>query len=422
MKKVIEVRDLGKHYSLGVSANSADTLLGSFVDAVSAPIRNYKRIRRLGASKHDGKESFWALKDVSFDAYEGDVLAIIGKNGAGKSTMLKILSRITRPTAGYIKLSGRVAALLEVGTGFHPELTGRENVFMNGTILGMSNREVRSKFDEIVEFSGVSRFIDTPVKFYSSGMKVRLGFAVAAHLDPEILIVDEVLSVGDSEFQKKAIGKMQKVTKGEGRTVLFVSHNLRAVSQLCNRAILLKDGVLAADGEVGEIIQQYLRGAQSLSDAGFFEFNEYVDNIELQVTSVALRNSAGEIKGHFTSNEITLVEVSFVVREAVTGARIGVHLENENGVLVFASTNSNVMPMEMVPGKYVTVCEIPISILSDGQYYVSVFSGIPGQRVLLSPTKVLSLSITQLSIVGSRFTEKFSSIIVPKLDWTFAPK
>jgi len=245
---IIRVENLGKKYVIGHRAEAGtlrDRLAGIF--------------HPRSAGRRTSSEEFWALRDLSFEVNRGEVVGIIGRNGAGKSTLLKILSRITEPTTGRITLEGRVASLLEVGTGFHPELTGRENIFLNGAILGMSRAEIRKKFDEIVAFAEIERFLDTPVKRYSSGMYVRLAFAVAAHLDPEILIVDEVLAVGDAEFQKKCLGKMQNVAQGEGRTVLFVSHQMAAVQNLCRRCIHLREGRLAEDGPAGQVIETYLR-------------------------------------------------------------------------------------------------------------------------------------------------------------------
>ncbi|MFA7345882.1 MAG: ABC transporter ATP-binding protein [Terrimicrobiaceae bacterium] len=253
---VIRVEGLSKKYLLGQRAGSAGGLRHAIEDTISAPYRWAKGVVSGAEALRARPEEFWALQDVTFDVRRGEVVGIIGRNGAGKSTLLKLLSRITEPTKGRIGLKGRVASLLEVGTGFHPELSGRENVFLNGAILGMRQAEVRQKFDEIVAFAGVEQFLDTPVKRYSSGMYVRLAFAVAAHLEPEILIVDEVLAVGDSEFQKKCLDKMREVTDG-GRTVLFVSHNLSAVAALCGRAIYLKSGKMAMSGESGPVISRY---------------------------------------------------------------------------------------------------------------------------------------------------------------------
>uniref|UniRef100_UPI002582EDF5 ABC transporter ATP-binding protein n=1 Tax=Algoriphagus sp. TaxID=1872435 RepID=UPI002582EDF5 len=258
-EKVIEVHNLSKRYRIGLQEKHADTLVGQISQAIRSPWENLKRLRDLNRFGYEDESVFWALKNVSFEVKEGEVLGIIGKNGAGKSTLLKILSQITEPTSGKIEIHGRVASLLEVGTGFHPELSGRENIYMNGTILGMTRREIDSKLEEIIDFSGVEKFIDTPVKFYSSGMKVRLGFSVAAHLDPEILIIDEVLAVGDFEFQKKCLGKMEDVSKNLGRTVLFVSHNLSAIKSLCTKGLLLSDGQVSLLSEINEVSNLYFK-------------------------------------------------------------------------------------------------------------------------------------------------------------------
>ena len=256
-KTVIKVENLSKRYRLGLKENQAKTLAGQVANLIKFPWQNLKRLREMNRFGTEDDSVFWALKDINFEVKEGEVLGIIGKNGAGKSTLLKILSQITEPTSGKIEIYGRVASLLEVGTGFHPELSGRENIYMNGTILGMTRREIDSKLEEIIDFSGVEKFIDTPVKFYSSGMKVRLGFSVAAHLEPEILIIDEVLAVGDYEFQQKCLGKMEDVA-GQGRTVLFVSHNLQAVTTLTNKSIVLENGVCIYHGDTDGGVQSYL--------------------------------------------------------------------------------------------------------------------------------------------------------------------
>lgn len=256
MSRVIEVKGLGKKYRIGKAERRADTIMGTLINSFRQPFQNLKQIRSLSKLDEDEESVFWALRDVSFEVMEGDVLGIIGHNGAGKSTLLKILSRITEPSKGEVRIKGRVAALLEVGTGFHPELTGRENIFMNGTILGMRKKEIDRKLDEIVSFSGVEKFLDTPVKFYSSGMRVRLGFSVAAHLEPEILIIDEVLAVGDAEFQMKCLGKMEDVA-AQGRTVLFVSHNLATISSLCPKTLLIDKGNFKSLGETKTVIREY---------------------------------------------------------------------------------------------------------------------------------------------------------------------
>jgi len=259
---VISVKGLSKKYRIGQGKKKADTITGSVINVLKSPFTNLARIRNLAKLNDTDDSIFWALRDVSFEVREGEVLGIIGNNGAGKSTLLKLLSQITEPSAGEIKIHGRVAALLEVGTGFHPELTGRENIYMNGTILGMRKREIDKKLEEIVAFSGVAKHLDTPVKFYSSGMRVRLGFSVAAHLEPEILIIDEVLSVGDAEFQKKCLGKMEDVSKN-GRTVLFVSHNMNAVQTLCGKCLLLSGGQNVMIDSSDRVINTYLHNIGS---------------------------------------------------------------------------------------------------------------------------------------------------------------
>jgi lipopolysaccharide transport system ATP-binding protein len=259
---VIRVEGLSKKYIIGHQRNGSDGLRHKLNDLLTAPLRRFRQLP--SANHHAPSETFWALKDINFEVARGEIVGIIGRNGAGKSTLLKVLSRITEPTTGRVRIRGRVASLLEVGTGFHSELTGRENIFLNGAILGMTREEIKRKFDEMVAFAEVEKFLDTPVKRYSSGMYVRLAFAVAAHLEPEILIVDEVLAVGDAQFQKKCLGKMEQVGK-DGRTVLFVSHNMAAVAALCTRAIQLRDGEIAAQGGAKEQIEHYLNSIEEVS-------------------------------------------------------------------------------------------------------------------------------------------------------------
>lgn len=321
-KPFIKVQNLSKRYRLGLKEKQADTLVGQISQIIKSPYENLKRLRNLNRFGLEDDSVFWALKDVSFEVKEGEVLGIIGKNGAGKSTLLKILSQITEPTSGKIEIHGRVASLLEVGTGFHPELSGRENIYMNGTILGMNRREIDSKLDEIIDFSGVEKFIDTPVKFYSSGMKVRLGFSVAAHLDPEILIIDEVLAVGDYEFQKKCLGKMEDVSKNQGRTVLFVSHNMGAVSSLCNRLLILKEGNISYSGSVDLGVSKYFSDSnisiKSLKDLNipgtvqsFFKFLDLSINDENSFEKELVFNPSYKLK--FTINWFSELSSKFKV-------------------------------------------------------------------------------------------------------------
>jgi lipopolysaccharide transport system ATP-binding protein len=291
-KPVIEARDLGKIYRLGeFGTGTISHDLNRWFHKVRGMEDPLLKIGSNNDRTSGGtQDAVWALQHINFTLYEGDVCGIIGPNGAGKSTLLKILSRITKPSTGEVIVTGRMASLLEVGTGFHPEMTGRENIFMNGAIMGMTRKEIKSKLDDIVEFSGVQRYIDTPVKRYSSGMKVRLGFAVAAHLEPEILVVDEVLAVGDAEFQKKCLGKMQEVSTQQGRTVLFVSHNMSVVSALCQKGILLKQGQMAAIGSIQECIERYFEQVD-FSTVHYFRYNP---EVEACVLEVALCNANGE--------------------------------------------------------------------------------------------------------------------------------
>lgn len=257
MSTVIQVQNLSKRYRIGLKEKRHDTFAQQILATIKAPLQNFRQLRSMSKFGADDESIFWALRDINFEVQQGEVLGIIGHNGAGKSTLLKILSKITEPTAGEVRIKGRIAALLEVGTGFHQDLTGRENIYMNGTILGMSKKEIDRKLDEIIDFSGVEKYVDTPVKFYSSGMNVRLGFAVAAHLEPEILLIDEVLAVGDVEFQKKCLGKMEDISQGHGKTLLFVSHNMAAIQSICQKTVVLNKGSIVYCGDIVEGVNMY---------------------------------------------------------------------------------------------------------------------------------------------------------------------
>jgi lipopolysaccharide transport system ATP-binding protein len=293
---VITVNSLSKRYRIGLAEQRSETLAGQIMESIKYPIRNFRKLTALSKFKEEeSKDIFWALRDISFNVQQGEVLGVIGHNGAGKSTLLKVLSRITEPTSGEITIKGRVSSLLEVGTGFHPELTGRENVYMNGTILGMTKREIKSKFDEIVEFSGVEQYIDTPVKRYSSGMKVRLGFSVAAHLEPEILIVDEVLAVGDLGFQRKCLGMMKDVSR-TGRTVIFVSHTMPAIENLCTSGLLLHQGKVSYLGPVKETVKRYVAEFRPEETSEFLSGNvARSGNGKIQLTSFFLTDHFAEV-------------------------------------------------------------------------------------------------------------------------------
>jgi lipopolysaccharide transport system ATP-binding protein len=360
---IIKVENLSKRYRIGLQEKKADTFAQQLWNNVKAPIENFKRIKSLGNFEQEDASVHWALRDVSFEVKQGEVLGIIGKNGAGKSTLLKILSKITEPTSGRIEMHGRVAALLEVGTGFHPELSGRENIYMNGTILGMTKKEIDRKLDEIIDFSGVEKYIDTPVKFYSSGMRVRLGFSVAAHLEPEILVIDEVLAVGDYEFQKKCLGKMQDVSKNEGRTVLFVSHNMSAVQDLCSKSILLKNGSLERIDFTPSIIQDYLniRKVDNIS----FRSNE-----KPQITKIDLNE-------HLLISGILEIELEFESPLEIDYPVIGLVVYNQNGIPIFGSNprfhRRKYTPQPSSFGKI--QCRLENLELHSGTYYVSFWLG-----------------------------------------------
>ena len=307
---VIEFNNVGKQYILGtIGTGTLSQDLNRWWANIRGKEDPYLKIGETNDRTQKGDSRFvWALRDINFMVEQGDVVGIVGKNGAGKSTLLKILSRVTSPTTGNIKIKGRIASLLEVGTGFHPEMTGRENIFMNGSIMGMTKAEIRSKFDEIVDFAGVAKYVDTPVKRYSSGMMVRLGFAIAAHLEPEILVVDEVLAVGDAEFQKKAIGKMQDVSKGQGRTVLFVSHNMAAVRSLCTRGIMLKNGLVDFIGNIPDTLDHYLKNSDSIQQKRIVDNIKWIKNT-LYIQSITINGteeSTSTIRNGQTSLEVTI--------------------------------------------------------------------------------------------------------------------
>ena len=332
MKPVIRVENLSKQYRLGeVGTGTISHDLNRWWHKVRGKPDPYLKIGETNDRTRKGtSELVWALKDISFEVQEGEVLGIIGKNGAGKSTLLKILSRITGPTTGRVQVKGRIASLLEVGTGFHPELTGRENIYLNGTILGMRKREVDRKLDEIVDFAGVERYLDTPVKRYSSGMMVRLGFAVAAHLDPEILIVDEVLAVGDAEFQKKYLGKMKDVSTNEGRTVLFVSHNMAAVEKLCENSVLMDNGSIQKTGFTAEVVNYYFKKTSSINTLNLYEIQDRQGNGILKFVDGIIYNIN---KTQIQSFDDVKVEILFSINKnfLVKKIRVDIGINNIMG-------------------------------------------------------------------------------------------
>ena len=385
MSTVIRVENLSKRYFL---SHQQRERFPTFRDALANSARSLARklsypLRASGGQpdpQGSGTEEFWALKDVSFEVKQGERVGIIGRNGAGKSTLLKILSRITEPTRGSVSLKGRVASLLEVGTGFHPELTGRENIFLNGAILGMCRSEIIRRFDEIVDFAEIERFLDTPVKRYSSGMYVRLAFAVAAHLEADILIVDEVLAVGDAQFQKKCLGKMEAVGK-DGRTVLFVSHNMSAIARLCGRSLLLREGCVVADGHSQEVVAGYL----AESDAIVGKFSLPPDSgLAMRLRKVSLRNASGIVSGHLEMCEPFRIEIEYDINAPQAGAHVICFINNADGVIVLGSGDADCYPQRLEKrekGAYRGVFEVPASLLGEGIYSLTVSMGIPFVQV-----------------------------------------
>ena len=343
MRVVIDVDNIGKQYRLGeIGTGTLSHDLRRWFAIARGKSDPYARIGSVNdRTKTTTDEYSWALKNISFQVTQGSVVGVIGKNGAGKSTLLKIISQITAPTEGNIKIKGRIASLLEVGTGFHPEMTGRENIYMNGTVMGMRKQEIDRKFDEIVDFAGVARYVDTPAKRYSSGMTVRLGFAVAAFLEPEILIVDEVLAVGDAEFQKKALGKMKDVSDSEGRTVLFVSHNMSAVENLCDRSILLEQGTLKMSGKTSDIIAAYLQGNPQDAEAKLADVKERQGSGELKFTDMKLLNGNGAEIESLKSGLDSIIRVFYKASASnmtFTNARISLAIKRDTNPLIVLST------------------------------------------------------------------------------------
>jgi lipopolysaccharide transport system ATP-binding protein len=365
---------------------------------------------RIGKSKTIYiREEFWALKDISFDIQQGDRLGIIGRNGAGKSTLLKVLSRITEPSSGRITIKGRVASLLEVGTGFHPELTGRENIYLNGAILGMSRAEIRAKFDEIVAFAEVEKFLDTPVKRYSSGMYVRLAFAVAAHLEPEILIVDEVLAVGDAQFQKKCLGKMEDVSKNEGRTVLFVSHNMGVIAQLCQNAILLKNGKLHEIGNTRKIIDNYVLNSHGNSNT--YEASALEKKREIFISKVETLNDSGEKCEDFQFDNNINMKVGISIIKKIPGLKLSVTLQNTNGEYL-STIVEDLEPFYDAKKEIVLTFRFPPKIIAPNSYAFRLAVFLPNVSVydlveMICPIRIYDSGTTMALFEGINYGSFF---------------
>lgn len=387
------------------------------MSSLLAPLRRW---RRFSANNQTSSE-FWALRDVTFDVQPGEVLGIIGRNGAGKSTLLKILSQIVEPTQGQVVLRGRVASLLEVGTGFHPDLTGRENIFLNGSILGMKKREILARFDEIVAFAEIEKFLETPVKRYSSGMYVRLAFAVAAHLEPEVLIVDEVLAVGDAEFQKKCLGKMKEVSSGTGRTVLFVSHNMAAVENLCSKAALIHQGTLKRIGDVKPVITEYLSRTHLQTTAT----TELVDHpyrrpgAQRLLTCIELTDAEGKSKTCFSTGEPISFKLTISTPTTIRNLQIGIGVDSQLGARIFSvATYLSDCQFDAQPGETCFNCTIDSLPLVPGNYSLSLSAGPPNQLLLDQIEEAVSFEVMGGDFYGNgKSPEAWSGVVAARSRW-----
>jgi lipopolysaccharide transport system ATP-binding protein len=426
----IKIENISKCYRIGLKETIQDNFFNTVVNFIKNPLKNYWAYRSL--YKFDDvnpdedtnpADVIWAVKNISFDVKEGEIIGIIGSNGAGKSTLLKILSKITYPSSGKVTIRGRISSLLEVGTGFHPELTGRENVYLNGTILGMRKKEIDRKFDEIIDFSGVEKFIDTPVKRYSSGMKVRLAFAVAAHLEPEILIIDEVLAVGDARFQQKCLNKMKEVGQ-HGRTVLFVSHNMPAVTRLCSRSILLVGGRVLEDGPTHEVITSYMNSDKcSKAERRWPNLMEAPGDDVVRLCGVRVRTHDGLVSDVTDISQPVRIEIEYEVLQPDYVLRIYYHVFNEEGIEAF-------LPIDNDPtwrgkprpiGRYVSTSVIPGDLLSEGRYFIGPTIGTenPSAKRLRVDDAVAFHVIDSMDGNGARAdsTANLPGVVRPLLKW-----
>jgi lipopolysaccharide transport system ATP-binding protein len=410
----IHAENLGKQYTIGERPAAYTTLRETLSTAFSSQ-------KRLGSGKEvDNK--FWALKDVSFDVEKGKVLGVIGRNGAGKSTLLKLLSRVTEPTEGRAIINGRVGSLLEVGTGFHPELTGRENISLNGAILGMKHSEVERKFDEIVSFAEVEQFIDTPVKRYSSGMYLRLAFAVAAHLEPEILVVDEVLAVGDAEFQRKCLGKMSDVAN-EGRTVLFVSHNMSAILRLTDETIVIEKGHLAMRAPTPQAVDYYLSAGFSQEGQRAWLPDEIPeDAAPFKPLAIRVRNPKGDVVDTLRSTEPVTIELEYKLEQAITGLRVGIYLLSMRGEYIMTTFDTdNPADFDRLStrkeGHYVSRCTIPADLLNEGRFMIAVNASTFRVKRYFQDEQALTFNIDAAGAPGMHWPEPRLGPIRPRLTW-----
>jgi lipopolysaccharide transport system ATP-binding protein len=424
MTTAIRVDHLGKRYRIGAlqSKFRYGMLREVLVDVAMTPVRLVKAMAGKGMRGSNTTSYIWALEDVSFDVQEGSVLGIVGRNGAGKSTLLKILSRVTEPTKGTVTVRGRVGSLLEVGTGFHPELTGRENIYMNGAVLGMKRSEIDRKFDEIVAFSEVEQFIETPVKRYSSGMYLRLAFAVAAHLEPEILVVDEVLAVGDAEFQKKCLGKMNDVAQ-DGRTVLFVSHNMSAILRLTHEAIVLKKGRMIKRAPTQEAVDFYLSSGQAEVGERIWDAEDIpASAAPFKPIALRLKDKNNKVVDTVRSTEPVTLELEYQLETPITGLRVGMYLSTMRGEYVFTAFDTDDETRfeqfgARKAGHYISRCCLPADFLNEGRYSLGVNASSFGVRRYFMDETALSFNVDVSGAPGTQWPEQRQGPVRPRLDW-----
>ena len=409
----LRVEDIGKQYNI-FKESQYTTLREKIVEVVKSPVKTLLN--------PTGSQKFWALRNVSFSLEHGQVLGVIGKNGAGKSTLLKILSRVVEPTEGEAEIHGRVGSLLEVGTGFHPELTGRENIFLNGAILGMKKTEIEKKFDEIVAFSEIDNFIDTPVKRYSSGMYMRLAFAVSAHLEPEILVVDEVLAVGDAEFQRKCLGKMSDVAS-EGRTVIFVSHNMSAIQRLTNECIILDKGKMVLRARTPEAVDYYLTNDFSASGERKYHSTEISASAHpFKPVAVRVKNNANVTTDNLLSVEPVTIEVEYELATDVTGLRVGIYLMTSRGEYVLTSFDTDAPEKFQAfgvrkAGHYVSRCTIPADTLNEGRFVIGINASSYMVKRYFADERAINFNVNATGAPGMQWVEVRQGPLRPRLDW-----
>jgi lipopolysaccharide transport system ATP-binding protein len=430
----VKIENISKCYRIGLKKNIHDSIGSAVIDFIKSPIKNYQYYRslykfddvKIGQHNTDKVPSnvIWALRDVSFEVEQGQAVGIIGRNGAGKSTLLKILSKVTHPSRGYAEIHGRISSLLEVGTGFHPELTGRDNVYLNATILGMKKKEVDRKFDEIVDFSGIEKFIDTPVKRYSSGMKVRLAFSVAAHLEPEILIIDEVLAVGDADFQKKCLNKMENIGQ-EGRTVIFVSHNMPAIARLCERVIVIEEGRLIEDGPSHKVISTYLNSGLGTTAAREWSESEKAPSGPVaRLRAVRALTEEGEVSDTFDIRNPIRIEMEYEVLKS--GYLLLPHflVRNDQGVCAFVTVDQDPAwrGRPRPAGHYISTAWIPGNLLSEGMMFISCYCITlkPDTRQFAERNAIAFYVADTIDGDSSRgdYAKKMGGAVRPLLKWT----